>query len=218
LRSDLPLAPGHTARCVRIFGYLGAPTLLHHLVACSLLLPERLPGDDAASSALTYFAELVQARCRLLFVSLPRDLAGEDVESPQQRDAAIALARAIVRANRGAEDGAQALQSPYLRGDVEVERVAMLLDVLETAPLGCAHAWMLAAELMGTALCCGTAYSDAPASYRRALLSRLASLSEQSPEIFLRALVAGDEVRLREPLRALCDAMRGVAALGTAAR
>ncbi len=152
-------------------------------------------------------------RCRLLFVRMPQRIEAADLEDSQDRVATLALARAIVASpDESSIPGAQ--NTPCLTGDVERERIDALLPELQDAPLGSAMPWLFAAELLGTTLVWRTALSDAPAGYRSQLHARLASLAEQSPEIFRRALVQGDEPGLGGALRDVCDALRGVHSLG----
>ncbi len=148
---------------------------------------------------------------------LPATIGADDLESVEERGALVELADALARTGDADETRLAPQSGVRIAGEIARDRVGALLPELETAPLGSVIPWILCAELLGTEIVYRASQSASLQAYRASLLERFASLSEQSPQIFWKALARGEEPLLRERLGNVIDGLRGAAALAATA-
>ncbi|MHB8432060.1 MAG: hypothetical protein ACYC8W_09215 [Candidatus Tyrphobacter sp.] len=217
MTSVLDLSPTRLARCIRVLdrGLTASPIV--HLIALSFLLPESAGGSSRICSLLATCARSRRKRCERLFVRLPATIGADDLESVEERGALVELADALARTGDADETRLAPQSGVRIAGEIARDRVGALLPELETAPLGSVIPWILCAELLGTEIVYRASQSASLQAYRASLLERFASLSEQSPQIFWKALARGEEPLLRERLGNVIDGLRGAAALAATA-
>ncbi len=210
MTAALALPPHSLLHRVRVLEHLTGSGLLMHAIALALLLPNRVVGSQELSRSLQHFGEPLRERCERLFVRAPREVRAEQIESEEMRVRLTEVVRAIVDAEPGND---ATPPDSCLIGEVALDRIGVLLLELERAPLGSVIPWAISAELLGTTIRCRGVEYVALTSYRTALARRLTGLAEQSPEIFLRALVEGGDPALQTQLRGAVDALHAAAAL-----
>jgi hypothetical protein len=212
VKTVLDLPPRRIASCVRVFEYAPARALLRHLVALAFLLPNRISGPARRAEALARVAAAMRERCERLFVRLPEAVDANDLEDAALRGAVIELGNAIAD-DTGVAPPLERETMPCIIGDAPRDRLGALLASLAGEPLGSAAPWVFACELLGTEIVYRATSSNAPEEYRRILLERLSALADQSPQVFWRALVTGDEPALDDALQRLYGALRGAGSL-----
>ncbi|HEY9085655.1 MAG TPA: hypothetical protein VIN40_06935 [Candidatus Tyrphobacter sp.] len=187
-------------RRVRLLdGALGT-TPLCHLIVLSALVP-------AAAS--------LRERAERLFVRIPLVIAAGDMETMPERERLIDAARMTL--GNGEPETALPTDGVRIAGLIDSDRVEALIAEVHSSPLGSVNPWILCAELLGTSIEYHGARCEVLEPYRRRLLDRLAAFADQSPQIFVRWLVNGEERELDERLAAVLDALRGAAALASRA-
>ncbi len=186
-------------RRVRLLDGAVGKTPLSHLIALCTLVPQ---------------AAALCERVERLFARMPPAVAAEDLETASAREALIAASLRTL-ADGMAPDADGGTERVRISGAIDPERVNALIAELSASPFGSVVPWLLCAELLGTSIECRGARSPVLEPYRLLLLERLVGLADQSPQIFARWLVSGDEPALDERLSTVLDALRGAAALAT---
>jgi hypothetical protein len=186
---------------------VGARQLLHDVQLIDGALRERAVAHLLALCALSTAAQPLRDTIERIFVRRPVAIHAEDLESAEEREAVVRMARAAT--------GPPALREGFVRieGCANGDRVRALLAELAIAPLGSVVPWLLCVEMFGGAIRCKGSTSDALAPYRESLRLRLIPFADGPQAAFLEWLGRRGESTLDETLRAGLDALRAAARL-----
>lgn len=213
MTTALDLTPRTLSRARRLLELAPQRGLLPFMLAAATLLPQRVVGSAALTDRLERVVSALRERCEKLFVRAPAGVLPGDLEDVRERDALVELADALAASGELGDDDSTLASEPRVCGEIASDRIGALLFDLRAAPLGCADPWIFACELLGTTIVYRSTRSDALVRFRSALGQRLCALGDQSPEIFARSLVHGEEPALQRACAPVADALRGVASL-----
>ncbi|MBV8244629.1 MAG: DUF11 domain-containing protein [Candidatus Eremiobacteraeota bacterium] len=210
----IDFAPDRLARMLRMLEQLRVSGMLVHLFAIRRFFPETIVGADPdLDAAFKSENRAMQATLDRLFVRLriPRyTLTAKDLED---RDMRVGLRQLVTRL-LGApfalpmEPAAGMLR---LGGPIDLDHLRALSPELDSAPLGSAAPWSVAAAMLGTTIAFDGKQSSVLERYRSELIEAFSTLRTLPMEEFHRVLRDSANRALDDSLANVIETLRTAA-------